>query len=291
MLEKQEQIDKCFNCIYNISEFGGGFVEIIEHFTCGKKAVFSKNEDLLLITNDFIAVVDGVSAKNGRLFEGVTGGRKAADKICETIVLLDKNATAKGAVEKITKAVAELYEENEPKGAAAAGTIIFSKERNEIWSVGDCQCLINGELFSHEKEIDKINSDVRALILEIAKKDGKTEEELLKNDVGREFIMPILENQHVFANKTGRFSYGVFNGTPVPDEHIVVHKVKKGDEIVLASDGYPYLKETLAESERLLKEELKNNPLCDGEYRSTKGKAEDNISFDDRTYIRFRVKK
>ena len=37
------------------------------------------------------------------------------------------------------------------------------------------------------------------------------------------------------------------------------------------------------------KEELEKNPLCDGEYRSTKGKAEDNISFDDRTYIRFRV--
>ncbi len=264
-------------------------MEIIEDFTCGKKAVFSKNEDLLLITYDFIAVVDGVSAKNGRLFEGVTGGRKAADKVCETIVLLDKNVTAKEAVEKITQAVAELYEENEPKGAAAAGAIIFSKERNEIWSVGDCQCLINGKLFSHEKEIDRINSDVRALVLEMAKREGKTREELLKNDLGRNFIMPILENQHIFANKTGKFSYGVFNGEPVPDEHIVIHKVKSGDEIVLASDGYPYLKETLEESERLLREELEYNPLCDGNYRSTKGKAEDTLSFDDRTYIRFRV--
>ncbi len=264
-------------------------MEIIEDFTCGKKAVFSKNEDMLLITYNFIAVVDGVSAKNGRLFEGVTGGRKAADKVCETIVLLDKNATAKEAVEKITQAIAELYEENEPKGAAAAGAIIFSKERNEIWSVGDCQCLINGKLFSHEKEIDRINSDVRALVLEMAKREGKTREELLKNDLGRDFIMPILENQHIFANKTGKFSYGIFNGTSVPNEHIIVHKVKEGDEVVLASDGYPYLKESLEESERLLKEEMENNPLCDGEYRSTKGKAEDNISFDDRTYIRFRV--
>ena len=264
-------------------------MEIIESFTCGKKAMFSKNEDLLLITYDFIAVVDGVSAKNGRLFEGETGGRKAADKICETIVLLDKNATAKEAVEKITRGVAEVYEENEPKGAAAAGAIIFSKERNEIWSVGDCQCLINGRLFSHEKEIDKINSDVRTLVLEMAKREGKTQEELLKNDLGRAFIMPILKKQHIFANKTGRFSYGVFNGTPVPDEHIVIHKVKSGDEIVLASDGYPYLRATLSESEKLLEEELKNNPLCDGGYRSTKGKSEDNISFDDRAYIRFKV--
>ena len=264
-------------------------MEIIEDFTCGKKASFRKNEDLLLITYDFIAVVDGVSAKNGRLFEGVTGGRKAADKVCETIVLLDKNATAKEAVEKITQAVAELYNENESKGAAAATAIIFSKEKNEIWSVGDCQCLINGKLFSHEKEINRINSDVRALVLEMAKQEGKTEKELLEDDIGREFIMPILEKQHIFANKTGRFSYGVFNGEAVPDEHIIIHKVNLGDEIVLASDGYPYLKATLEESERLLMEEMKNNPLCDGEYRSTKGKAEDTISFDDRTYIRFKV--
>lgn len=266
-------------------------MEIIEEFICGKKAISSKNEDSLFKTCDFIAVVDGVSAKNGRLFDGVTGGRKAADKVCETVAILDKNATAKEMVEKATQAVAELYEENEPKGAAAAGAIIFSKERNEIWSIGDCQCLINGELFTHEKEIDRINADARALVLAIAKKEGRTQEELLENDIGRAFIMPVLENQHIFANKTGRFSYGVLNGTPVPDDHIVIHKVKAGDEIVLASDGYPYLKGTLEESEKLLEEELKNNPLCDGEYRSTKGKAKDNISFDDRTYIRFRVKK
>ena len=89
--------------------------------------------------------------------------------------------------------------------------------------------------------------------------EGKTEKELLKDDVGRKFILPVLEKQHIFANKTGRFSYGVFNGTPVPDEHIVIHKVKQGDEIVLASDGYPYLKPTFAESERLLKEELEKS--------------------------------
>ncbi len=266
-------------------------MEIIEKFICGKKADALKNEDALLITHNFIAVVDGVSAKNGRLFSGLTGGKRASEKVCEAIAAFDENITPREAVDKITQKVSGLYEEEEPKGAVAACAIIFNKSRNEIWSVGDCQCLINGELFTHEKEIDRINSDIRALVLQLAKQEGKTEADLLVNDVGREFIMPILENQHVLANKTGRFSYGVFNGEYVPDEHIIVHKVKSGDEIVLASDGYPHLRDTLEESERLLKEELENNPLCDGEYRSTKGRTEDNISFDDRTYIRFRVKK
>ena len=249
----------------------------------------TKNEDALLITCNFIAVIDGVTAKNARAFDGMTGGRKACEKICEAISAFDEGITAREAVDKITEKISELYEKDEPKGAAAAGAIIFSKAKNEIWSIGDCQCLVNGKLFAHEKEIDRINADVRALVLEMAKREGKTQEELLENDMGREFIMPILEKQHIFANKTGRFSYGIFNGTPVPDEHIIIHKVNVGDEIVLASDGYPYLKETLEESEKLLKEELINNPLCDGKYRSTKGKMKENISFDDRAYIRFKV--
>lgn len=264
-------------------------MEIIEKFTCGKKTDCDKNEDAFLITEDFIAVVDGVTAKNARHFDGVTGGRKAAEAVIDAVENFDVNITAKEAAEKITNAVSMLYNENEPKGDAAAGVVIFSRAKKEIWSVGDCQCLINGRLFSHEKEIDKINAAVRALVLALAKKQGKTSGELLGNDVGRAFILPILENQHVFANETGRFSYGVFNGTPVPEEHIVIHKVQTGDEVVLASDGYPYLKSTLSESEELLKEELKNNPLCDGEYRSTKGLVQDSISFDDRTYIRFKV--
>lgn len=263
-------------------------MEIIEDFTCGKKVENNQNEDALVITDDFIAVIDGASSKNQQLFDGVTGGKIASIKACEAVALFDKDITAREAVDKITEKISELSEENE-FGAVAACGIIFSKARNEIWSVGDCQCLINGELFSHEIEIDRINSDVRALVLQMAKQEGKTEKELLENDIGRAFIMPVLGKQHIMANKTGRFSYGVFNGSYVPDEHIVIHKVKPGNEVVLASDGYPCLKGTLAESEKLLKEEIEKNPLCDGEYRSTKGKSEGNISFDDRTYIRFRV--
>ena len=264
-------------------------MEIIEKYICGKKADSVKNEDALLVTYNFIAVVDGASAKKGILFEGLTGGKRASEKVCEAIALFEEDITAREAVDRITQKVSELYEENEPEGDAAACAIIFSKSRNEIWSIGDCQCLINGELFSHEIEIDRINADVRALVLQIAKQEGKTEKELLENDVGRKFILPILEKQHIFANKTGKFSYGVFNGAFVPDEHIIIHKVKSGDEIVLASDGYPHLRETLAESEKILKEETEKNPLCDGAYRSTKGMSEDVVSFDDRTYIRFKV--
>ena len=43
-------------------------MEIIEKFICGKKSDSELNEDKLIITHDFIGVIDGVSQKNARFF-------------------------------------------------------------------------------------------------------------------------------------------------------------------------------------------------------------------------------
>ncbi len=272
---------------YNIFQSGGDILEIIESLVDGKKNDPALCEDLLFISYDFIAVVDGVTSKVKNNAEALTGGRLAAQKVCEAVSQFPKDIDVLTAVSKITENIASAYEDYE-KGSFVASAIIYSEYRKEIWSIGDCQCIINGEFFSHEKDIDRINSQMRSLILELYRKKGKTDEEFSENDVGREFIMPILQNQHLFANKTGKYSYGVFNGEKVPEEHIIIHKVNPGDEIVLASDGYPFLKNTLEESEKLLEKELKENPLCDKGYISTKGVIKGNKSFDDRAYIRFR---
>ena len=58
-------------------------------------------------------------------------------------------------------------------------------------------------------------------------------------------------------------------------------------EIVLASDGYPFLKPTLAASEAALAEQIANDPQNIRSFIATKGIVEGNKSFDDRTYIRF----
>ena len=60
-------------------------------------------------------------------------------------------------------------------------------------------------------------------------------------------------------------------------------------QVVLASDGYPVLKDTLAESEKSLDELLQKDPQCLRENRGTKGLVKGNQSFDDRTYVRFAV--
>ena len=264
-------------------------MKIYEQFIKGKKNNQALCEDMLFVSEDFVAVVDGVTSKSDMLFDGKTGGRAAAEKICEAIKRFPADISIKNAMELLTEGVKSLYTDGASFGSAAASVIIYSEHRKEIWSVGDCQCYVNDIFYSHEKEIDAIASSVRALVLEMARSEGLSDAELLQNDVGREFILPILKKQQTFANSGGKFSYGVINGAKILEEDMVVHKANVGDEIVLASDGYPRLMKTLAESEALLAEELKNNPLCDKGFQSTKGLQKDSLSFDDRAYIKFRV--
>ena len=59
--------------------------------------------------------------------------------------------------------------------------------------------------------------------------------------------------------------------------------------VIMASDGYPVLADTLEETERLLACSLAEDPLRIGEHPSTKGVAAGNESFDDRTYLRIKL--
>ena len=68
-----------------------------------------------------------------------------------------------------------------------------------------------------------------------------------------------------------------------------VISVPKCAQIVLASDGYSVLCGNLQETEKVLFNILGHDPLCIGEYLSTKGVARMNDSFDDRAYLRLQL--
>ena len=85
------------------------------------------------------------------------------------------------------------------------------------------------------------------------------------------------------------YGYPVLNGRGIHLEHIIKYKVKVGDEIVLASDGYPVIKPTLEQSETYLKTILERDPLCIKEFITMKGLVPGNNSYDDRAYVRFIV--
>ena len=85
-------------------------------------------------------------------------------------------------------------------------------------------------------------------------------------------------------------SYSVIDGFHIPRQHVRIITLDfRPWEIVLASDGYPYLCPTLEESERRLLEQRKEDPLNIGTFQATKAFRPDFNSFDDRAYIRFTV--
>ncbi len=262
-------------------------MKILEQFIKGKNPDTSLCEDMLFVSENFIAVIDGATAKTAKLFNGKSGGKAAAEAVCQVLQTLNPRTTVYEATKTITEKISALYEPCEEKGAAAASAIIYSCYRKEIWCIGDCQCIINGEKHLHEKEIDRILSEQRAQIIEEAIKNGISIEELSKNDVGRQAILPHLKEIHKLANKECELGYDVFNGTSVPEDLIKIYTIKENDVVVLASDGYPYLQETLEESEALLAKEILGNPLCYLGYKSTKGISKGNLSFDDRSYVKF----
>jgi hypothetical protein len=71
---------------------------------------------------------------------------------------------------------------------------------------------------------------------------------------------------------------------------VVVHPVPDGiDELMIASDGYPVIGETLATSESELALLLEKDPWCVAELAGTKAVLPGQVSFDDRAYLRIRL--
>ena len=183
------------------------------------------------------------------------------------------------------QATAELLATH-PEERLCASAIIYSNRRREIWLVGDCQCLIGDELCDNSKPYEQKLAELRAQKVKELLAEGKTPDEILSDDQARAAIIPQMLREMQNQNKT----YAVIDGFPIPETHVPVIALDfRPWEIVLASDGYPFLCPTLAASEAKLDEQRRNDPLNIGDFKATKGFTPGFNSFDDRTYVRFQV--
>jgi len=274
-------------------------MEVIEHYVSSKTRRPSDCEDSIFVSDNFAAVIDGVTSKSTRKYNEVSPGKACSQLLKKALADLPITSTAKQAVEFLTSAVYTLYtnpglEEqfiHLPAERASACIVIYSSYRNEIWMVGDCQCMVDGRQYSNTKYSDTLLSDIRSLYIHTELKLCKSYEDIRAKDTGREFILPLLERQSLFQNSAEKneFSYGVIDGYQVPEREIKVINLSDPTCIVLASDGYPCLFETLDQSEKYLKKMLKKDPLCIQEFKTTKGLLPGNLSFDDRAYLRLRI--
>ncbi|GIN39876.1 PP2C family serine/threonine-protein phosphatase [Heyndrickxia oleronia] len=272
---------------------------IIELLNEGKLGKADLCEDMYVINDYFIAVIDGATNVSGRKINGKTPGRLAAELIKETIQNLPKDMLMSNMIEEINKNMQSaykdfgIYEEIKENAwlAPTASLIVYSKHYHEIWQIGDCQCMIDGTLFTNEKKIDEITANARSMYLEAEIEKGKTIEELLENDTGWNFIQELIQMQYNLQNVSdNQYGFEIINGFPVNLSTVKTIKVPNdAKQIVMASDGYPFLKDTLKESEEILADIMEKDPLCFRIYKSSKGLNKGNHSFDDRTYIKFEV--
>lgn len=195
------------------------------------------------------------------------------------------------------KSMLERFTEH-PEDRMTCSAIIFSRLKREIWMIGDCMGLITPlsnyqpsiaptpQLLENPKPYEGELAAMRAAEAERLLVNGHTIDELCRNDIARPVILPRMLETMREQNVT----YSVIDGFPIPRQHIRVIPLDFHPwEIVLASDGYPVLCPTLAESEVALQHQLATDPLNIRTFQATKAFHPDNNSFDDRSYIRFRV--
>lgn len=288
-------------------------MKIIESSIIGKKSP-EACEDGMVVTDDFIAVIDGSTSKTPKhLNPDMKNGRYAMMLISEYIW---KELKADASVDDFCQGVTayiynKVYEKlgveerlkEHPEERLTASAILYSRTRNEVWMVGDCQAIIDGKLYENGKPYEQ----------EIARKRVELIEQGLSPAEARKQIEPLLIKAMLSGQNQ---TYTVIDGFPIYREGVKVVSVSdscsvqdsvpasdsvpcsdsasasdtipsSSSEIVLASDGYPFLKPTLAVSEAALAEQIANDPQNIRSFIATKGIVEGNKSFDDRTYIRF----
>ncbi len=254
-------------------------------------------EDAIYNGPHFVAVIDGATAKADRRWDGETGGRVAARIISDFLGELAYDATAFEAFDGMTARIRQFYEAQgvldsvtaNPAQRIIAVAAIVSFFHEEIWSVGDCQYLLNEQHIAQHKTVDIVAAEARAMFLETELARGVTQEELKIFDSGRDFILPLLIRQLQFQNNpfVGVYSFAAVDGFPIPIDNVRVQTIPDDiSSIVLATDGYPLLRSSLAESEAALRELLHDDPLLFRKYKSTKGLQHGNVSFDDRAYVK-----
>lgn len=267
-------------------------ITINESFCLGKLNDETRNEDGLFMNQDIVAVVDGATSFGDKQWEGLKPGAFIRKVILDTLPTIDPTLNAKPFLEQLNRSIASHYDEpsfyeHNPEHRLTAGIVIYNDVHKEIWRYGDCPFLINGQLFALDKKVDTLFSDLRVFLLQHAIMSGGAYDSFLTDDFASKFIEPLIDKQMLFQNKDCEFGYPAMDGTQLVDSFIEIHKVPQQANVVLASDGYPVLESTLQTSEDKLSQILAQDPLCIHLYKSTKGIKNNQLSFDDRTYIRF----
>lgn len=265
---------------------------IIEQAIVGKVSQ-EACEDGLAVNDGFVAVIDGSTSKTPiEINPGMSNGRYCMELVkryvCSMTFDTSVESFCTGVTEFLRSAVVSagcnMSRLKEcPTERPAASAVVYSVSRRQVWMVGDCQCIVDGVLYENKKPQEDALATKRSEYLLRAMAAGLEVADIQANDPGRKHII----NELVESCKGQNVTYSVIDGFDIPLDKVKVIDVRGGGDVILASDGYPFLKGTLVESEEALAALLRDDPLCVRRFKATKGLMKGNKSFDDRCYVRF----
>ena len=156
-----------------------------------------KNDDDIYIGENYAVVIDGVSNKCSIEKDGKKIG--IANIITEAIRKLDNKQTPEYAkelsFEEFTEAInlyIRKYCENIgydiSKNPLEATGAIYSRFHNQLWLVGDCRAIYDGNVIQNELKIDEVYAKLRTEIINTLLENGYTEQELFTDDISKTII-------------------------------------------------------------------------------------------------------
>ena len=269
-------------------------MNIIESQTVGKHSL-ADCEDAVVATPDFVAVIDGSTSKTPHKFHPqMSNGRLCMMATSHFVRQMPADLSLPQFCGQVTAHIHALYPADDtpmktrPQERLCASAVVYSALRHEVWMVGDCQCMINGQVFRNDKPYEDVLAHQRAAVFQemLTAHPDMVRDGRIVHDYARDTILEKLVGSMSGENRT----YAVIDGFPIFMPGVKVIPVEDhGAEIVLASDGYPFLRPTLQESEAALRKLLAQDPYCIRSFVATKGTMLGNRSFDDRAYVRFRL--
>lgn len=268
---------------------------VVEQLLVGKHSQ-EKCEDGIVANSNYIAVIDGSTSKtNSHYHPLMSNGKYAMSLVAQFIERASAHLTLEAFCKGLTEHVHAAYPDqgsealHAPEKRLCASVVVYAASAQAIWMIGDCQCMVDGVLYDNPKPYEE----------GIARRRSELFPQMVKNHpdmiadghIARDYAREAVLGQLVASMQGENVTYAVVDGFDIFKQGIkVIPLSEPPHDIVLASDGYPWLRPTLAESERLLAQQQSNDPYNIGSFKATKGLMRGNVSFDDRAYIHFKLR-
>lgn len=273
-----------------VDESGG--VRVVTRFVRSKYGQDELCEDVVAATESFTAVFDGSTDVSGLRIDGVTGGRLAALTAAEALDDLAPDADVHRAVGHLSDRVADrnFLDEARPlqvgRGRPSTAMLIFSHHRRELCRIGDSGFAIDDQIDLPDMPIDQLAYGLRAAYLHALIAGGADPAELTESDPGHELLKPLYVAQRNLTNQTVPYGYGALDGSTVHKRFIECIPVPAdARRLVLVTDGYPFIHDTLRATEDALAELTASDPLGITDWPRPLGVGPLIDAFDDRAWI------